>query len=235
MQEKLNFSFFVDLIKDAVGYESGMLKTLIDLLRKPSKILQSLHSGDHTYVKPTKFFLNCSGYFILVNSFFINWVEVGKRHDDDFNKLFETEAETNFSFLLDLLFSKAFIPFTLFLILVQLLIVVQFSKKLQVSSKDHVAIVFYRASLGIFFTFITGLTLAFLPFIYGFPICIVLAAIMMFEPKKFSLVKSADAYLPEYGNELISVYRKSAIMLGLIVAAIVLFYVLVLEKYLVGI
>jgi hypothetical protein len=57
----------------------------------------------------------------------------------------------------------------------------------------------------------------------------------MFEPKKFSLIKSADAYLPEYGNELISVYRKSAIMLGLIVAAIVLFYVLVLEKYLVGI
>ncbi len=58
MLEKLNFSFFVDLIKDAVGYESGMLKTLIDLLRKPAKILQSLHSGDHTCVKPTKFFLN---------------------------------------------------------------------------------------------------------------------------------------------------------------------------------
>jgi hypothetical protein len=231
MNDKINYAFFVDLFKDTVGYESGMLKTLKDLPQKPDKILQSLNAGENTYVKPTKFFLNCSGYFILVNSFFINWVEVGKRHDDDFTAMFGAGGETNFAFLLDMLFSKAFIPFTLIVILLQLFLVIIFSKKLQILAKDHVAIVFYRASLGTFFTFITGLTLAFLPFIYGFPICILFALIMMFEPKKYSFIKLADAYLPEYGDDLRKVYKKSAYLLGLFVAGFVLFYVLVFEKY----
>jgi hypothetical protein len=233
MKDKLTFAFFFDLIKDTVGYESGMLKTLRDLPSKPDKILQSLNSGENIYVKPTKFFLNCSGYFILVNSFFIDWERVGKRHDEDFYNMFKTEVETSFSFMLDLLFSKAFVPFTLFLILVQLLVVIKFSKKLEVSTKDHVAIVFYRASLGIFFTFITGLTIAFLPFIIGFPISLLLATLMMFEPNRFSLIKSAEAYLPDHGKDIRHIYRKAALMLGLIVSGLVLIYVLIIEKYIV--
>ena len=232
MNDKINYNFFVDLFKDTVGYESGMLKTLKDLLRKPDEILKSLNSGENTYVKPTKFFLSFCGYFILVNSFFIDWSEVGKRHDADFNAMFDDEGGyTNFSFLMDLLFSKVFVPVTLFFCIVKLLLVLKLSKKLDVSVRDHIAIVFYTASLGTIFTFAVGLTLAFLPFIYGMAINLLAIFIIFLAPKKFIQLKSADSFLPDAGKALLKIHKKADLILGFIIMAMVIFYVLIGEKY----
>jgi hypothetical protein len=60
-----------------------------------------------------------------------------------------------------------------------------------------------------------------------------LATLMMFEPNRFSLIKSAEAYLPDHGKDIRHIYRKAALMLGLIVSGLVLIYVLILEKYIV--
>jgi len=235
MPEKLNATFFLELIKDSVGYESGMLKTLVDLFRKPNQIIQSLNKGENTYVKPSKFFLNCCGYFILVNSFFIDWTEVGERQDAEFHALSASgDTSTSFGVLLDFLFSWAFVPVSLLFAVLKLIFVINFSKKLNVQVQDQVAIVFYGASMSIISTFIIGLTAAFLPFVYGLSITILASMLFYIFPKKFGYIKSPIDFLPGQGKELQKVHSRASLMLVLISAAFVLLYVFLLEKYFVG-
>jgi hypothetical protein len=232
MPEKLNAKFFTELIKDSVGYESGMLKTLVDLFRKPNQIIQSLNKGENTYVKPSKFFLNCCGYFILVNSFFIDWTEVGERQDAEFRALSASgDTNTSFGVLLDFLFSWAFVPVSLLFAVLKLIFVINFSKKLNVQVQDQVAIVFYGASMSIISTFVIGLTVAFLPFVYGLSITILASMLFYTFPKKFGYIKSPIDFLPGQGKELQKVHSRASLMLVLISAAFVLLYVFLLEKY----
>ena len=128
MQEKLNWKFFTQLLKDAIGYESGFLKTTSDLIRIPSKVVAAVKTGDATYVNPTRYLLNCCGYFILVNSFLIDWQAVGKRHDEECAAFMGTEpGTTTFVFMADFLFSKAFVPMILLTAILKVFLVVKMS------------------------------------------------------------------------------------------------------------
>ena len=67
----MNKKFFLGLVKEGIGYESGFIRTLIDLLKNPKMVVEASAKNDLTYVNPVKFLVTICSYFVLVNSFLL--------------------------------------------------------------------------------------------------------------------------------------------------------------------
>jgi hypothetical protein len=226
MQEKLDWNFFSGLFKDAIGYESGFLKTTMDLVRVPHKVVAAVKTGETTYVNPIRYLLSCCGYFILVNSFLIDWKAVGKRHDEEFTAFFGSEASnTNFAFMADFLFSTTFVPIVLFTGILKIFLVTKMSKKVDVTVKEHIAVVFYVAALGTFLTFWISLVFALLPFIYSMVLNSIYSFLAILFPARLLTIRNVDSFLPEKKDKLLKIYRRADMILIFVIILMVFIYI----------
>ena len=226
MQEKLDWNFFSGLFKDAIGYESGFLKTTMDLVRVPHKVVAAVKTGETTYVNPIRYLLSCCGYFILVNSFLIDWKAVGKRHDEEFTAFFGSEASnTNFAFMADFLFSTTFVPIVLFTGILKIFLVTKMSKKVDVTVKEHIAVVFYVAALGTFLTFWISLVFSLLPFIYSMVLNLIYSFLAILFPARLLTIRNVDSFLPEKKDKLLKIYRRADMILIFVIILMVFIYI----------
>jgi hypothetical protein len=232
MQEKLDKKFLISLIKDAIGYENGFVKTTWDLVRVPDKVVQSVKNGETIYVNPTRYLLNCCGYFILINSFIIDWKAVGKRHDAEYSLLMGPDANiTNFMQMTEFLFSTAFVPIILLTGILKLFIISRMAKEIDVSLKEHIAVVFYTAAMGTFLTFLISLVFAVLPFLYSMILNLIYALLVMIFPARLLTIRNVDAFLPEKKEALLKIYKRSDLIIVISITLIMVVYAIIENEF----
>src|SRR5690349_16916244 len=71
--EKTSKEVLLDYAKEIVGYENGLLRTLIDLRKQPEVVLQGYLAKDLKYVSPFRLLISALSLWVLVNSFFLDW------------------------------------------------------------------------------------------------------------------------------------------------------------------
>lgn len=121
----MNKKFFLGLIKEGIGYESGFFRTLSDLLKDPKMVVEASAKNDLTYVNPVKFMMTICSYFVVINGFFIDWERVSIEHVTRINFLISGEnkienAEIIYAQLIDFIFSTGFVPMLIITAIVQL-------------------------------------------------------------------------------------------------------------------
>src|SRR5688572_10464219 len=73
---KVNNHPIVALALEFVGYERGLLKTIIDLYKDPAIVIASFNRGENTYVSPYRLLIVTISIWVLLNSFLIDWNEI---------------------------------------------------------------------------------------------------------------------------------------------------------------
>jgi hypothetical protein len=219
MQEnKLNWKFFVHLFKEAIGFDSGYIRTTIDIIKKPNIVLEKYKAGDLKYVNPVRYLLSSSTYFILTNSFLVDWEKVGIRHTQQLREL--SKNDTDFSHMVgfgELLFSKFLVPMILLSAIVKLFYIQKFSKNKEVLISDHIAIVFYSAGISTIFSLWASVMimsmhiLVFLTVIFLTTIFYLAGYRKLFEPK------SVKDFLPEQGGQYQKVYKNGDLIVMIII------------------
>lgn len=66
----------IDLIKEALGYEQGLWRTLVDLRSKPKDVLDGYLAADRKYVSPFKLLTTSLSLWLLINGFFVDWYAI---------------------------------------------------------------------------------------------------------------------------------------------------------------
>jgi len=68
---------FSDFIKDAVGYDKGILNTLIDLRKQPQKVVDGYLAKSGEYVSPFKIFMIIITIWVVAMNFLLDWHAIG--------------------------------------------------------------------------------------------------------------------------------------------------------------
>ncbi len=63
----------IESLYDISGFNRGVLRTLIDIIRQPAKVIAGYHQNDFTYTRPVAFCLITSGAYLLLANYVINW------------------------------------------------------------------------------------------------------------------------------------------------------------------
>ena len=74
--EKSNKETLLDFLNESVGIESGLIKTFIDLRKKPKDVLDGYLKGDKHYVSPFKLLFGGLTLWLFINSFIIDWYKI---------------------------------------------------------------------------------------------------------------------------------------------------------------
>jgi hypothetical protein len=70
--KEILFESVFDLLS-IFGINKGVLRTLIDLIKKPAQVIEAYHQNDLTYTRPMAFILIASGVFLFVANYLIKW------------------------------------------------------------------------------------------------------------------------------------------------------------------
>ncbi len=230
---KLNREFFIGLLKDASGYDSGFLKTSIDLIRKPADVLISIKSGDKTYVNPSRYLLTCCTYFILLNSFIIDWEATGIRFGEQLNELSGSEDADflYYSQFAGVIMTTYLVPITLITVILKLIIIQFTTKKIAVTMSDHISVVFYISALSTLYTLwfsVLAASLNLIPFVI---ITNALFILYFLGFKKVFEPNSVAAFIPSFGKELRKKYNFSNTITILIISVLLGVYIAITGWY----
>lgn len=226
----MNRKFFFDLLKEGVGYESGFIRTIVDLYKDPMKVVESSINNDLTYVNPVKFLVNTCSYFIVVNGFIINWEKVSLQHVNRINYLITNQiipgpAETYYAEVMAFLFSTGFIPILIITTIVQLYLISKKTTDSSYSFDYHKDVLFYYNGLNVMLYFVFSISAAYLPtdiflILYG-----IYFLLFIIGFRKVVELKPVETYFRNEKNELSIIYKKTMYKayLILIIASIIIF------------
>lgn len=163
----MNKKFFLGLIKEGIGYESGFFRTLSDLLKDPKMVVEASAKNDLTYVNPVKFMMTICSYFVVINGFFIDWERVSIEHVTRINFLISGEnkienTEIIYAQLIDFIFSTGFVPMLIITAIVQLYFISKQTQHTTYSFDYLKDALFYYHGLNVLLYFIFSLSAAFL-------------------------------------------------------------------------
>lgn len=226
----MNKKFFLGLIKEGIGYESGFFRTLSDLLKDPKMVVEASAKNDLTYVNPVKFMMTICSYFVVINGFFIDWERVSIEHVTRINFLISGEnkienAEIIYAQLIDFIFSTGFVPMLIITAIVQLYFISKQTQHTTYSFDYLKDALFYYHGLNVLLYFIFSLSAAFLTtniflILYG-----VYLFLVIIRFRKVIELKPIHMYF-QHEKDLISKLFKKTMnkaYLALIVSSITLF------------
>jgi hypothetical protein len=210
----MNKKFFLNLIKEGVGYESGFIRTVVDLYKNPQKVVEASNNNDLTYVNPVKFMVNICSYFIVVNGFIIDWEKVSLEHVSKINYLITGEnipgpAELSFAEMMAFLFSTGFIPMLILTTIVQLYLISKKTIQSSYSFDYHKDVIFYYNGLNVLLYFIFSIAAAFLQtdiFLILYSLYILLILIGF---RKVIELKPIGSYFQNEKDDLTRIYKKT--------------------------
>lgn len=210
----MNKKFFLGLVKEGIGYESGFIRTVVDLYKDPKKVVESSINNDLTYVNPVKFMVNTCSYFIVVNGFIIDWEKISLQHVNRINYLITNKitpgpAELSFAQFMAFIFSTGFIPLLIFTTIVQLYLISKKTKQSTYSFDYHKEVLFYYNGLNVLLYFIFSISAAFLPtdiFLMLYSLYILLFIVGF---RKVIELKPIGTYFQNEKNELSKIYKKT--------------------------
>ncbi len=207
--EKSNKEILLDLFRESVGVESGLIKTLIDLRKKPKDVLDGYLKGNKHYVSPFKLLFGGLTLWLFINSFIIDWYKIfdgAMQNYIDFlsNILIEDNAKkANFDSVITPirqifvkfagdLFTKIYIPFVICVIPLSAYFASRLTKKFKISYKALLSVNSYVMGTNLFVYLIMSITAA-INFYIFIALCFVflllalrgLNLMMLIPPRRF--------------------------------------------------
>ncbi len=177
--ESTNKEVILDFLKEVTGYESGLVRTIIDLRKKPEEVLQAYLGRQGGYMNPFRLLFTILGLWLFVNSFIIDWYAVwydfintysnfmmDNVYQFSLEKKMKTAATMEkmtrmISQLTGDLFSKYYVPFVVLALPLSSWISVKFCRRYSLSFRSILGANTYAAatSTGIGFFMVVGLAL----------------------------------------------------------------------------
>ena len=193
----MNKAFFLNLIKEAIGYESGFFRTIVDLYKNPIIVVESAISNDSKYVNPVKFLVSVCSYFIFVNGFLVDWETLAFSHLKELNYLItgETqmgEVEMIASKFMAIGMTTGLIPYLFIVIIVQLYILTKKNNSDKI--EFYKTILFYYNGLNILYYFIFNLISIVCPPKYFFVFLAIYSLLAILGIRKLYETKPLTAY-----------------------------------------
>ena len=225
--------FFFELFKEGIGYESGFFRTLIDLLKNPRIVVQVAAKNDYKYVNSVKFLVTICGYYLLVNSFFIDWDTVAINHYKEIKILLSGPQKLNdFEIfqakIMAIAFSNGIIPLNIGLIIIQLFLI---SKKVKLDYAQfdyHKDVLFYYNGINLLITFIFSILAGLLSSKILFFVITGYGFIFLLGFRRFVELKPIGNYLTEEQVEMAKIYqstqKKSIYLITLVFIVIIFSY-----------
>ena len=166
-----------DYIKDAVGYDNGVLNTLIDLRKNPQKVVNGYLAKSGEYVSPFKIFMIIITIWVVVMNFFLDWHAIGAKVFDQifffmgtyiFNKDMVSEMKEaeyidlrdKFANLFYQAYTKWIVIFMIIIIPLTALVVEKLCKKYEISFQKHFAVTAYYNAMAMITGFVVSLFIA---------------------------------------------------------------------------
>ena len=75
-EHKTSKEVFSDFILEIIGYEKGIYRTIVDLIKQPRVVVESYLSKGNIYVSPFKILISIVGVWLLFNNFIIDWYKL---------------------------------------------------------------------------------------------------------------------------------------------------------------
>lgn len=206
--------FFFELFKEGIGYESGFFRTLIDLLKNPKIVVQGATKNDYKYVNSVRFLITICGYYLLVNSFFIDWDTVALNHYKELKNLLSQSTKLNDfemfqSKIMAIAFSNGIIPINIGLIIIQLFLI---SKKVKLDYAQfdyHKDVLFYYNGINLLITFVFSILAGLLSSKIFFFIITGYGFLFIFGFRRFIELKPISNYLNEDQKETVKIYQST--------------------------
>lgn len=169
--EKSTREVLGDYLKEIVGYENGLWRTIVDLRKHPDLVLKGYLEKDHKYVSPFRILLSALSLWVLVNSFFLDWykafenimyqmamwiqsiVTIPEQNQVKFDN-YVSESAKFYGKLCGDLFSKYYVLFVLISLPLAAFLASRKCKHFGISFKTILAAMSYSSSLNVFLMFI---------------------------------------------------------------------------------
>lgn len=74
--QKEDSNAVTELLKEALGYEQGLWRTLLDLRKMPVEVLNGYLSNTRKYTSPFKLLTTSLSLWLLINGFLIDWYTI---------------------------------------------------------------------------------------------------------------------------------------------------------------
>lgn len=235
-----------ELLREAIGYEQGLWRTLVDLRKQPIEVLEGYLNKTGKYTSPFKLLTSFMSLWILINSFLINWYAIWKQlatdtlfaelklvmwigdFDDQKRGAVELKAtefaRTPTEIIAQVagdMFSKWYVPFVVIVIIGGCFLFVRQNKDSIVSLKKAMAIMSY--SVGSSMIIYLGVTLSFAihPY-FGIGITFMGAIIMLTGRAHWIIFAPMRAFFVENGKS-----QEKALMKSMFVVTLCLQLVLI--------
>ncbi|HCW06106.1 MAG TPA: hypothetical protein DGG95_01930 [Cytophagales bacterium] len=168
--EKSTKEVLGDYLKEIIGYDNGLWRTLVDLRKNPDIVLKGYLEKDHKYVSPFRFLISGLSLWVLVNSFFLDWytafkslmysmagwiqrmVTIPEKNQKKFEHYIQESANL-YAKLVGDLFTKYYVPLVLIALPLAAFLASKKCKKYNVSFKTLLAAMSYSASMNVFLMF----------------------------------------------------------------------------------
>jgi len=211
--------FMLNLLKEVSGYENGTLRTTIDLVRRPSVLLTAQEPS--VYVGPLRYLMIMIAYYILVNSFLVDWDEVANRHMAEYVLITGNKEDMQYAKFFSLFMGTYLTPYVLLMSFGQLIIVERKTNHLPYKTEDYAAAVFYMGGINTLFTLVYSIIFITCDFKWT---AIILGGTTVFyllgAKRLFELI-TIDRFFPEHGKEVKKIYNRATIIVIIITSLII--------------
>ena len=153
--EKSNKEILLDFLKESIGVESGLVKTFLDLRKKPREVLDGYLQGDKHYVSPFKLLFGGLALWLFINSFVIDWYKIFDSAIQDY-----TPFKSIFVRFAGDIFTKIYVPFVICVIPTSAYFARRLTKDFKISYKVLLSVSSYVMGANVFVYLIMSVTAA---------------------------------------------------------------------------
>ena len=153
--EKSNKEILLDFLKESIGVESGLVKTFLDLRKKPREVLDGYLQGDKHYVSPFKLLFGGLALWLFINSFVIDWYKIFDSAIQDY-----TPFKSLFVRFAGDIFTKIYVPFVICVIPTSAYFARRLTKDFKISYKVLLSVSSYVMGANVFVYLIMSVTAA---------------------------------------------------------------------------
>mgnify|MGYP003580948907 CR=1 FL=1 len=171
--EKSTKEVLYDYVKEIIGYENGLWRTVVELRKHPDLVLKGYLSKDPKYVGPFRVLISALSLWVLVNSFFLDWhsafrdvmykmadwvqsiVSIPEQNRVKFDK-YLLESANLYAKLAGDLFAKYYVPFVLIGLPLTAFLASKKCKKYGIGFKTILAAISYTVSLNVMLMFVVS-------------------------------------------------------------------------------
>ncbi len=227
---------FSNLILEAIGYEHGFFKTIIDLYRDPKTVVNGNKLGTKVYLSPYRLLISILSVWIVINSFIIDWHKKWLKFAHEINDLLfpherrlPVQFEINISNFGGALFAKYFVPLIILTVIISSSIAEKNCRKYNLTLKDHLEVMSYSSAINSIGLLGLSVIIA-INFYAGFGLIILARLLTIFGFRNYLNVVKIRDYFPEYGIEIEKKYMLAKFLTYISLIILFSIFIFIMKK-----